>query len=119
MEKKKEDRKKQNTKFTLFQNTCNIKKNCILYKKNKHLVYNKHFDKMSEENSGLTKELKTFLSWGKEEIIGHEDITEHDKTISTKIWCKVYAKFKSQLLDDPVIIGGAKNSLKAFTEGTN
>ena len=74
---------------------------------------------MPEENSGLTKELKTFLSWGKEEIVGHEDITEHDKTISAEIWCKVYAKFKSQLLDDPVIIGGAKNSLKAFTKGTN
>ena len=74
---------------------------------------------MSQENSRITKELQSFLSWRKEEIIGHEDVTQHDKTIATKIWFKFYAKFKSQLLHDPAIKGAAKNSSKALTEGTD
>ena len=36
-----------------------------------------------------------------------------------KIWCKLCAKYKQQLLDHPGIRGAAKKSAKAFTDGTN
>lgn len=51
------------------------------------------------------KELGTFLSLGKEKIISCDEITEHDKTVVIEILCKVCAKCKGQLLDDPDIEG--------------
>ena len=51
------------------------------------------------------KELGTFLSLGKEKIISCDKITEHDKTVVIEILCKVCAKCKGQLLDDPDIEG--------------
>lgn len=51
------------------------------------------------------EELGTFLSLGKEKIISCDEITEHDKTVVIEILCKVCAKCKGQLLDDPDIEG--------------
>ena len=70
-------------------------------------------------NKGLRKELITFISWGKEGTIGHEKVIENSKTYVTKIWCKLCAKYKRQIQQDPSMKGAAISSSKAFTEGTN
>ena len=70
-------------------------------------------------NKGLRKELIKFLYWGKEGIVGHEEVIENGKTYVTKIWCKLCAKYKRQIQQDPSLKGAAISSSKAFTEGTN
>ena len=70
-------------------------------------------------SKSVTKELSTFLSWGKESIIGYNTEKKNDKTIVTEVWCKLCAKFKNQIQRDPSIKGAVKSSVKAFTEGTN
>ena len=40
-------------------------------------------------NKGVTKELGTFLSWGKEEIIGYGTFEQQGKQYVNKIWCKI------------------------------
>ena len=67
----------------------------------------------------ISKEISTFLSWKKEKVIGHEIETVNGKSVVTKIWCKMCAKYKEQLLANPANKGCSLSSLKAFTEGTN
>ena len=38
----------------------------------------------------MTKELGTFLSWGKEEIIGYGTFEQQGKQYVNKIWCKIW-----------------------------
>ena len=66
------------------------------------------------ERKGVTKELSTFLSWNKENIIGYNVEVINSKSLVNKIWCKLCAKYKQQILKGAMIA-----SLKAFTEGTN
>ena len=63
-----------------------------------------------ETQKGITKELNTFLSWGKEHIIGYK---------SEEFWCKVCAKHKNEILNDPTLKGVAATAAKAFVRGTN
>ena len=74
---------------------------------------------MEEVTKPVRKALSTFLSWGKGGVIGYTESNEDDKMYVTKIWCKLCANYKQQLLDHPGIRGAAKRSVKAFTEGTN
>ena len=46
---------------------------------------------MSKTNTNkvVTEELETFLSWGKEEIIGYGTFEQQGKQYVNKIWCKI------------------------------
>ena len=74
---------------------------------------------MTEQNTPVTKKLKTFLSWGKENIIGYEVKTIEGDEHVVKVWCKLCAKHKQSILTDPSIKGSIKKSMEAFTQGTN
>ena len=74
---------------------------------------------MDAENKAIRKELHTFLTRGKEGIIGYKTENDDGKTYVIQIWCKLCAKYKGQLLGHPQVRGAAKRSIKAFTEGTN
>ena len=74
---------------------------------------------MSGEKKGVTKELSTFLSWQKEDVIGYNVETVNSKQYVTKAWCKLCAKNKGEIVKDPMLKGVAVNSIKAFTEGTS
>ena len=52
---------------------------------------------------------------GKGDIIGHKVETISSNEYVTKIWCKLCAKYKDQVVKHPTIKGAA---VKAFTEGT-
>ena len=67
----------------------------------------------------ITKELSTFLSWEKENVIGYTEETINSKQYVTKIWCKICAKHKNEILNSTLLKGAATKSIKAFTEGTN
>ena len=41
------------------------------------------------------------------------------RKIVTKIWCKVCAKHKDKILNDPALKGVAVTAAKAFISGTN
>ena len=68
-------------------------------------------------NKGVTKELGTFLSWGKEEIIGYGTFEQQGEQSVNKIWCKICARYKDIML--PKLKGAAKKSAETFTDGTN
>ena len=73
----------------------------------------------AQARKGVRKELSTFISWGKESVIGHKEEVIGSKTYVTQIWCKLCAKHKNDIRRDPSIKGAALVSIKAFTEGTN
>ena len=64
---------------------------------------------------GISKELSTFLLWGKGNIIGYKIECYVGWYQVAEICCKICAKHKHQLLTD--LKGVAVNSDKAFTEG--
>ena len=72
---------------------------------------------MSKTNKGVTKELGTFLSWGKEEIIGYGNFEQQGKPYVNKIWCKICARHKDIIL--PKLKEATKKSAEAFADGTN
>ena len=53
-----------------------------------------------ETQKGITKELSTFLLCGKEQIIGYKLEEKDFRKIVTKVWCKVCAKHKDEILND-------------------
>lgn len=73
----------------------------------------------NKKSKGVTKELATFDSWGKGEVIGLKVENMNGKTYVTEIWCKVCAKYKEGLKKIPTLKGVAVASIMAFTEGTN
>ena len=73
-----------------------------------------------QKTIAISKELSTFPSWQKENIIGYQLEEKNNRSLVTKIWCKLCAKHKSKILQDPSQNKGAvASSLTAFTEGTN
>ncbi len=67
---------------------------------------------------GISKELSTFIKWGKESVIGRQ-VEEHDgKKYVTKIWCKLCARYRDQIVNLPACKGASAVSVKAFAEGT-
>ena len=56
-------------------------------------------------NKGVTKELGTSLSWGKEEIIRYRTSEKQGKQYVNKIWCMICARHKDIL---PKLKGAAK-----------
>lgn len=66
---------------------------------------------------GVTKEISTFTSWGREDTLGYHTKPEGNKTLVNYIWCKLCAKHKDKITHR--LKGAAINAAKAFTEGTN
>jgi hypothetical protein len=67
--------------------------------------------KIIEGSKPISKSLKTFLSWGKEAVIGYTE----ENGLVVKIWCKICARHKTGFLQDPLVKGALNYS---FTEGT-
>ena len=55
-----------------------------------------HIDQQTQK--GIIKELSTSLSWGKEQIIGYKSEEKDFSKNVTKIWRKVCAKHKVEIL---------------------
>lgn len=72
----------------------------------------------ANDNKLVSKKLQTFLSWKKEDIIGYETKMINGENLVIKIWCKLCAKHKQAILNDPSIKGSIKKSMVAFTVGT-
>ena len=64
------------------------------------------------KGEGISKELSTFLSWGKENVIGYKTKTVNEKKVIVKIWCKVYAEDKNKLISS--VKGAAIQSFEGF-----
>ena len=64
-------------------------------------------------------ELKTFLGYGKDAIIGHKSVEEGGRKYVNFIWCKVCARNKDAILSDPSMKGSIKTAAKALIDGTN
>ena len=58
-----------------------------------------------ETQKGITKDLSTFLLWGKEQIIGYKSEGKDFRKILMKIWCKVSAKHRDEFLNNPTLKG--------------
>ena len=68
---------------------------------------------------GITKELSTLLSWGKEQIIGYKSEKKDFRKIVTKILCKDCAKHKDEILNDPTLNDIVATAAKALISGTS
>ena len=71
-----------------------------------------------KKSKGVTKKLSTFLKWGKDDIIGYTVEALDNKQYVTKIWCKLCAKYRDQIIRHPSCEGAAAVSVKAFADGT-
>ena len=49
------------------------------------------------EPKGNSIKLSTFLKYGLTEVISHTTVVTGGKTLVNYVWCKVYAKFKTQI----------------------
>ena len=49
------------------------------------------------EPKGNSIELSTFLKYGLTKVIGHKTVEAGGKTLVNYVWCKVCAKFKTQI----------------------
>ena len=68
---------------------------------------------------GCSLNLKTFLEYKVEDIIGYKAIEKNHSKLVNFVWCKVCAKYKKEILSSSTIKGSAKNSVLAFINGTN
>ncbi len=66
---------------------------------------------------GNKVEYSTFVSWGKDAVIGHEKVESQGKTYVVKVWCKICAKHKHKI--NARLKGSAKEHAKAFVDGTS
>ena len=72
--------------------------------------------KMADQRKGKV-ELSTFLSWGKQSVIGYKTKDENSKTYVVFIWCKCCVRNKDAILSN--LKGSVCTSALAFIEGTN
>ena len=49
------------------------------------------------EPKGNSMELSSFLKYGLNKLIGHKSVETGGKTLANYVWCKVCAKFKTQM----------------------
>ena len=71
------------------------------------------------EPKGNSIESSMFLKYGLTEVIGHKTVETGGKTLVNYVWCKVFAKFKTQIESPSNVKGSAKTSALAFISGTN
>ena len=74
---------------------------------------------MSSESKGNKVELSTFLSWGKESIIGYKTENVDDRVFVNFAWCKICEQNKNAILVHPNCKGPVRKSVLAYIEGTN
>ena len=72
---------------------------------------------MSSNIKGNKVELSTFLSWGKEDIIGYKTEECVGKTFVNFVWCKLCSRHEAGVLSR--LKGKVKLSGKAFIDGTH
>ena len=72
-----------------------------------------------ETQKSIIKELSSFFLLGREQIIAYKSEEKDFRKIVTKIWCKVCAKHKDEILNNPALKGVAATVTKAFISGTN
>ena len=60
--------------------------------------------------------LATYLKWRKDNMLGKKVIEEDGTQFVVKIWCKVCAKYKSEILRE--LQGSAKTAALAFLDRT-
>ena len=63
--------------------------------------------------------LSTFLSWGKENVIGFKTDEKSGTTVVNYAWCKVCAKNYDSIIKIPFFKGEIKTAVKTFVDGTN
>ena len=68
---------------------------------------------------GNAVKLSTFKSWGKSDIIGHKTIKENECDYVNFVWCRVCARNKDFLLQDPSCKGEMKIAVLSYVNGTN
>uniref|UniRef100_A0A0K2U1V5 Zinc finger protein 862like [Strongylocentrotus purpuratus] n=1 Tax=Lepeophtheirus salmonis TaxID=72036 RepID=A0A0K2U1V5_LEPSM len=73
---------------------------------------------MSAEKKGYKVELRTFLKWKKDKILGFEIRSCGSRMYVVKIWCKVCKKHISELKSRPEYRGSVRSSIHAFADGT-
>ena len=71
------------------------------------------------EPKGNLINLSTFLKYGLTKVIGHKTVETGGKTLVNYAWCKVSAKFKTQIERPSTIKCSAKTSAFTFISGTN
>ena len=71
------------------------------------------------EPKGNSIELSTFLKYGLTEVISHKTAEAGGKILVNYVWCKVCAKFKTQIESSSNVKVSAKTSALAFINGTN
>ena len=59
--------------------------------------------------------LTTYLKWGKDSVLGKKIIEEDETKFVVKVWCKVCAKYKSEILRG--FKGSAETAALAFLDG--
>lgn len=74
---------------------------------------------MSSESKGKKVELSTFLSWGKESIIGYKTENADNRVFVNFAWCKICERNKNAILVHPNCKGPVRKSVLAYIEGTN
>ena len=74
---------------------------------------------MTPTRKGSNIELRTFMSYGKSEIIGHKAEEKEGKKFVNMIWFKVCARNKDGILGHPSLRGNTKVSALALINGTN
>ena len=102
------------TKGSQFQLDSEQDKTCVSFLP----IYTRNMASSAKKSKGVTKELSTFLKWGKDDIIGYTVEALDKKQYVTKIWCKLCAKYRDQIIRHPSCKGAAAISVKAFADGT-
>ena len=72
-----------------------------------------------EPKGNSIDELSMFLKYGLTEVISHKTVETGCKTLVNYVWCKVCAKFKTQIESSSNVTGSGKTSALAFISGTN
>ena len=75
------------TKDVQLQQTSN--NTCVEISSDLHAIL--EMASSAKKCKGVTKELSTFLKWGKDDIIGYTVETLDNKQYVTKIWCRLCA----------------------------
>ena len=71
------------------------------------------------EAKGNKVELRTFLSWGKEAIIGYKITEQSNRVFVNFVWCKVCARNEDAIKVHPTCKGKAKESMLSYITGSN
>ena len=73
----------------------------------------------ASSSKGSSVELSTFLRYQSSDVLGYKTLEKDGKTLVNFVWCKVCAKFKTQIQSSSSVKGSAKTASLAFINGTN